>query len=449
MIKKIKDIFSTPLVRNTAKMSASNIIMYLLPIIVTPILTRLYTPEAFGEWGIFSSFVTIATIGIFLGFENVIIQAKEKELSNVITLCATLSLCLIVAIAVAFSGGAFIGIPFFVDFPNGELLIVYLIFYCLYTIFYNLCNRYEKYYTLSFCNVVRGCSQAGFRIILAFIFLEFLNGLILGTTIAEGVAAVFLLIFLLKTPARKIRLQYHTEKIKQIILRYKKFPLYDAPSSILSFSAFNLPVIILSLYFNKASIGCFSIVLQLLLMPMSLVGTAIGKVYYQRLSTLGDNTALIGSATHEVLRILVIISVTPLLFIACGGDKLMVLFLGSQWQSAGNVALCLALWSFPTILTQPLLPLFRILFRQHTLLLYDLLYFSLGIGSILILCQFTDNLYLILLTFSAICFFVKFALFGKILTLSHIRFTHYQRYVPLWVFSLVVLIARLVFVFKA
>ena len=419
--------------------------MYMLPIVVTPILTRLYTPEAFGEWGVFSSFVTIANIGLFLGFENIIIQAKEDQLPSVIVLCLLVSLSVITGIGIVFGIGTRLNHHFFTEFPGTELLLLYLVLYTLHTIFFNLCNRYEQYYTLSFANIVRGGSQAVFRIVLAFTCLYAINGLILGTTIAEGIAAMFLLVFLLKTPVKKIRLKYHYKQLKQLFIQYKKFPLYDAPSSILSFSAFNLPVIILSFYFDKASIGCFSIVLQLLLMPMSLIGSAIGKVYYQRLSILNGNACDISRTTHEVLRILAFISVLPLFFIACGGDKLIIVFLGSKWQSAGDVALCLALWSFPTILTQPLLPLFRILYRQQTLLIYDLLYFVFGIGSIFVLCQLTNNIYLILFAFSAACFVVKFALFAKILALGQISITRYTKFLPLWGLALTIMTLRLLY----
>ena len=49
------------------KLSFGNIIMYILPFLVTPILSRLYEKEDFGEWGVFSSFISIVTVLIFLG----------------------------------------------------------------------------------------------------------------------------------------------------------------------------------------------------------------------------------------------------------------------------------------------------------------------------------------------------------------------------------------------
>ena len=415
--------------------------MYMLPLIVTPILTRLYSPEAFGEWGVFSSFVAIVNIGLFLGFENVIIQSKEEEISHITQLCIVTSICIISIIAILFYVGIKNDIRFFTDFPTPHILFLYLLLYSSYTILYNLANRYEQYYTLSFSNIVQGGSQAVFRILLAFVCLMTINGLILGTTIAQGIAAIFLLFFLFsreKILLPRTKLNFATAK--QLIAKYRNFPLYDAPASMLSFAAFNLPVIILSIYFDKATIGCFSIVLQLLLMPMSFVGSAMGKVFYQRISAEHNS---IEKTTAEMLKILTIISILPLLFIACGGDKLVVLFLGSQWESAGKVALCLSLWSFPTILTQPLLPIFRVENKQRTLLFFDVMYFTFGIGSILLLCTFINNIFLILLVYALCCFIVKCCLFFYILNLGHLSAKKFSKYYLFWAFTIGILIIRL------
>ena len=440
MKNRIKAILASPLVWNSAKISGSNVIMYMLPLIVTPILTRLYTPEAFGEWGVFSSFVAIVNIGLFLGFENVIIQAKEEEVPHILKICVITSICVIAGIALFFLGGLKDEVTFFTDFPVPYILFIYLLLYAAYTIFYNLANRYEQYYAISFSNIIQGGGQALFRIILAFVCLTTINGLILGTTIALGLTAFFIFFILVREKLLKHFSKYNILITKQLISKYRNFPLYDAPASLLSFAAFNLPIIILSFFFSRTDIGCFSIILQLLLMPMSLVGSAMGKVYYQRISSNTD-TAI--ATTEEMLKILAVISILPLLFIACGGDKLITLFLGSQWDSAGNVALCLALWSFPTILTQPVLPLFRVKNKQRTLLFFDTLYFISSIGSILLTCSFVHNMLLTLTIYATCCFVVKFALFIHILYLGKISIKQFKNHILLWGLSIIILIVRL------
>ena len=66
------------LYRNTLKMSSSNVLMYFVPVIVTPILTRLFAQEAFGEWGVFSSVIAILGVGMFWGYENAIVKAHDE-----------------------------------------------------------------------------------------------------------------------------------------------------------------------------------------------------------------------------------------------------------------------------------------------------------------------------------------------------------------------------------
>ena len=106
-----------------------------------------------------------------------------------------------------------------------------------------------------------------------------------------------------------------------------------------------------------------------------------------------------------------------MLLLCCGGDYLVVLFLGDSWTTAGHVALILSLWSFPVILTQPLLPLFRAYNIQNILLRYDLFYFVGGIGSLLICCYCSCSMFATLTVYAAICALVKFALFHKMASL--------------------------------
>lgn len=419
--------------------------MYLLPLLVTPVLSRLYSPESFGEWGVFSSFITIASLALFVGFENAIVKVETEKLTNLIKLCIICSTSLIIAIALIFLLGQDEGLRFFQNFPSTQLLFAYFLAYIPYTIGYNLCNRFGLYTSLSFNNILQGCCQAFMRIFIALIGITNFNGLILGTTLALYISAFFLLLNIKAKKKKSPSIdKFNITNMKQLIIEYKKFPLFDAPSSILSFATFNLPTIILAEYFNKASIGCFSIILQLLLLPMSLIGSAMGKVYYQEICQKSNLN--LTTITKKIFKIVAIISILPLLVLACGGDKVIVFFLGDRWETAGNIALCLALWSFPTILTQPLLPIFRYKSRQDSLFCLDLLYFLFGIGGILIGCNLHWPLKTILIVFSLCCFGVKMCLLIKINQLSNISFSFFYRYLPLWIAAIVILAFRLFYI---
>lgn len=422
-------------------MSASNIIMYLLPLVVTPILSRLYVPAQFGEWGVFSSFIAILCLGQFAGFDSVLVKCKKNEVPIIATLCFFIGMFVTLLIVCTFCLGTVLGSRFFVSFPNKVILFVYLFFFIFYTIGYNLCNRYEMYTVLSINNILQGGAQAIFRVLLAIAGITIFNGLILGTTIALLVSFVFLG-YSLKGFHFVYRQRHFTFYAKALIYKYRKFPLYDAPSSMLSFAAFSLPTIILASYYNKDDIGCFSIVLQLLLMPMGVIGAAMGRVYYQQLCKFNEPRQN-QQTTERMFKVLGLVSIAPLLFFACGGDKLLVWFLGSRWHVAGNIALCLSLWSFPTILTQPMLPLFRYHNKQNIMLRFDILYFIGGIGSIFLCCLWGKSLYFVLLCFSVTCFLIKILLLKHIIKLGDISISKLYRFMPLWFIGVIILIGRL------
>lgn len=422
---------------NTAKLSVSNIIMYVLPIVVTPILSRLYGPTAFGEWGIFSSFTSIVAIVMFLSIDNIIVKAEEEELGNLLVLCSGIGLMAISILCVAFT------LFNIYDSVFCYMIIIYMLAYFVYTIVYNLNNRYGNYSKLAVSNVLQGATQAVARISLGVFFLGVINGLVCGTILAEIITSLFLCVCLIKIDTSKWT-TVTMRGVKNLLVKYRKFPLYDAPSNLLAFSTLNLPIIILAGTYSKSSIGCFSIVLQLLLLPMSLVGSAMGKVYYQELCSAAGDSLRIEKISESILNILLIISVIPMLLLCCGGDYLVVLFLGDSWTTAGHVALILSLWSFTVILTQPLLPLFRAYNIQNILLRYDLFYFVGGIGSLLICCYCSCSMFATLTVYAAICALVKFALFHKMASLVNYNLFNHRMALSAWVFAVCLLVVRLI-----
>ena len=437
MNKYLDKLRGQSLLVNTAKLSVSNIIMYVLPIVVTPILSRLYGPTAFGECGIFSSFTSIVAIVMFLSIDNIIVKAEEEELGNLLVLCSGIGLMAISILCVAFT------LFNIYDSVFCYMIIIYMLAYFVYTIVYNLNNRYGNYSKLAVSNVLQGATQAVARISLGVFFLGVINGLVCGTILAEIITTLFLCVCLIKIDTSKWT-TVTMRGVKNLLVKYRKFPLYDAPSNLLAFSTLNLPIIILAGTYSKSSIGCFSIVLQLLLLPMSLVGSAMGKVYYQELCSAAGDSLRIEKMSESILNILLIISVIPMLLLCCGGDYLVVLFLGDSWTTAGHVALILSLWSFPVILTQPLLPLFRAYNIQNILLRYDLFYFVGGIGSLLICCYCSCSMFATLTVYAAICALVKFALFHKMASLVNYNLFNHRMALSAWVFAVCLLVVRLI-----
>jgi len=441
----IKAFLRRSLIKDSMKLASSNVLMFLLPLVVTPILSRIYLPEDFGDWGVFSSVLSIATVILFYCYEYTIIKAEEKQFPRATSLCFICGSFNVLLLFLFFYISRAIGLEWFVNFPSFSYLIIYMLVTVVLTITQNVANRYELYWVMTFGNALCGLLQAGLRILFGITpILD--NGLIAGTVYAQLITCLFFLIYTGKYFNSSFWKSVSIPSIKNFAKEQKKFPLYDAPASLLAFGALCLPIIILSSFFAKSDIGCYSMITQLLLMPITFVGSAIGRVYYKQISIEGSGMEQIASASREVLKITTILAFIPALFLAVGGDFLIRLFLGERWDTASGVALCLAIWSIPSILSQPLVPIFRRTNRQNIMLRFNMLYFCLGIGSLLITCTLSLPLYYCLAIYGVSASTAKFALFAGILKTANVSlstvFPNYLRII--YIVTIALLVYRLI-----
>lgn len=449
MFVRLKQAFNSSLIKDSAKLASSNILLYLLPFIVTPILSRLYNPSDFGEWGVFSSTYQIVNVILFLCYDHAIVKASEKEYPSICALSLFVSMLITILTIFVFYIGTLFGVAYFVDFPCKENLFLLLIFTSFTVILQNIANRMEKYWVMSFASFILGLSQAVCRIFLG-LYVLFPNGLISGTTIAQFLNVVFFLIFILGVLDKPFFQSISYISIKRVARKYKKFPLYDAPATLLLFATFNLTIIILSLYHTKAEIGCISIIHQMLLLPISLIGGAMGRVYYKQITnenTANDSIATV-AISQKMIKMVLWMSVLPTLFITLGGDKLINIFLGAKWDNAGSVAICLAIWSIPNILTQPLVPIFRKENKQNYMLYYNVLNFLLGVGSLILTCSLGLSMYISLFVYASLSAFANYLMFASIVKLTGVRIKQFLsvKVISLHLFSLVMIILRVLYI---
>ena len=91
MIKRLKP--KSEFSRNVMILMSGSILAQAIPLIVAPILTRLYTPEEFGVYALFFSIVSILTIVATARYEMAIMLPKSNRTSmSIVYLSATISI---------------------------------------------------------------------------------------------------------------------------------------------------------------------------------------------------------------------------------------------------------------------------------------------------------------------------------------------------------------------
>ena len=106
---------------------------------------------------------------------------------------------------------------------------------------------------------------------------------------------------------RSIRWRVMWEGIK----RYRKFPLINSWTTILSSISWQLPTFMLALYFSKSVVGFYALGYKVLNMPMSLIGQAVSQPFFTRASEAHKN-GTITPLVEKTYNSLVVISSFPI-----------------------------------------------------------------------------------------------------------------------------------------
>lgn len=72
-------------------------------------------------------------------------------------------------------------------------------------------------------------------------------------------------------------------KVRDIISRYRQFPLFTTFSTFFTLGLTELPVIVLATYYPKNEIGVYVLAVRLILQPLNIIGNSIGSVVSKRI----------------------------------------------------------------------------------------------------------------------------------------------------------------------
>ena len=156
--------------KNIATLLTGTAISQLIPIIISPILTRLYTPTDFGDVGVFIGLASVLAILSSGRYELAIVLPKDDFDAYALTwLCVILTLffssllCIFLFIMDAFS----LLSSFSIDLQSYKLLLpIGILFLSLYQAFYYLSNRRSHYKIMSLSRMTQAFALSGSQISL-------------------------------------------------------------------------------------------------------------------------------------------------------------------------------------------------------------------------------------------------------------------------------------------
>lgn len=275
-----KDTFKT----NVLTLMTGTTIAQVASIIVSPILTRLYTSTDFGVFALYSSLVGI--IGVIVGGRydlTIILPKKRNDAINLTVLSIILSfftsglICLFIFLFHSQIGRLL---------KNGKLLkLLYLApVSILLTGIYQTLNfwftRQKKYPDLAKNRVAQSISNI--ITTLGFGFLKINSGLVIGGILGQCIATVQLGWLTLKEWKNKtITLSY--QKMKLLALHYREYPLKSSLGAITNACSYQIEYFLMSIFFTLSGVGNYYFANRIASIPNVFMSGAIWQVF------LGEN----------------------------------------------------------------------------------------------------------------------------------------------------------------
>ncbi len=192
---------------------------------------------------------------------------------------------------------------------------------------------------------------------------------------------------------------FNKEYITRAARRFKQFPRFSMPSTLLNTLQSRLPFLLLFFFFDESTVGYFGRAFALFAVPLSLIGNAISQVFFVE-GAIARRENTLAKRTTKVHDRLVVLGLFPTLAILITGPQVMGFFLGEAMEPAGVYLQWLAPWFFMASIASPLTRIFDILEQQRTDFLTSIVIFTIQTGLFIFGCL-TGDLMLALIYLSA------------------------------------------------
>jgi len=186
--------------------------------------------------------------------------------------------------------------------------------------------------------------------------------------------ALLLWIGMLKTqPDFFLKKEFNFSTIKKLIFQYRDFCFYRTPQVALNSAAQSMPVLILANLFGVTAAGHYSLGLMVMLMPISLLGSAVGDVFYPKVSEAFNSKERIFNLLFKSTLALLCMGLLPFGIVLFFGPDIFSFVFGEKWLTAGEYASWLSIWLIFMLADQPAVKTLPVLSSQRFYLSYTVL----------------------------------------------------------------------------
>lgn len=332
------------LLRAALTLLAGGALAQVLPLLLGPWLTRLYSPEAFGAFHLFAAVAINLSVIACARYEFALPLATEAaQADGLRRLCLRLLAGTTVlssvgglawALASDHGGALWLGPAVGV---GGALSLATL-----------WATRRQRFRALAVARVLQygGASLAQ---VAAGLLQGGVQGLIAGPVLAQALAVGWLIRRSDAPAPVPPGAAQVTPRLREVAWRWREFPLLNTPHAFLGALQDTVTLALVAATLGPAAAGFWGLALRYLKAPASLVGAAVSQALYPKLAEAGASTGTgptraARAAVRRVMGLLALVALPLVVALWVGGPWAFERLFGPDWREAGVLARALAVY---------------------------------------------------------------------------------------------------------
>lgn len=329
--------------RSAALVGAGTMLAQLVTLAASPLVTRIYNPEAFGNFFVIQSVSLPLAAGIAMRLEYAVPLPRNDLVASTLARLAVTT----AVIASVLTLGALVLFNSLMAEPLGfsaaPLHLVWIAPLAGSVAIFNVLNaialRGQKFRILAVRQLLVAAATVSGQVLGGLATSHF--GFLVGSAVLGYICGALLVAASIKPASENANVK---TSWWSVLKRYRRFPLILAPAGMINALGSNAALLMIAGLYVVEDAGQFGLAMKMVAVPIALIGTTVAQVYLSELS------ALTRSGSSRGLEMFTLVSKRLLLLGGVGvvllwlfGPWIFVKAFGDEWYVAGQVAQAYAL----------------------------------------------------------------------------------------------------------
>lgn len=363
-----------------------------IAILALPILTRLYSPEEFSLFAIYTSLLLILSVASCLRFEIAVpIPEDDSEAVHLVILglVSNLIISFLIGVIVWIFHIDIIALLKQPDFASLIWLVPIGVFFSgVYNTLQYWTTRKKKFAIIAKTRMVQSVSGTSIQIVMGVLGLSVL-GLIIGQIIKVS-AGIRRLAINFGDEVGALVKKITSQQLKQTFKKNDKFPKYSTFEAFANAAGIQLPIVMIAALSIGSEAGYLMLAMQVLMIPMGFIGGAVSQVYLAHAPEKYQRGEL-GKYTYQCVFQLIKVGIIPLILICVLAPLVIPYVFGAVWQRTGEMMLWMLPWFIMQLIVSPISMSLHITENQRVALLLQVVGLIIRVGGLWVLSLCVAN----------------------------------------------------------